>query len=516
MKKYIIVFTAVLGLVFGSSCTDLEEDTAGRLTGDSYFNTEDEIISGWLRVFFHMQANWNYPGFGAEFLDLYYEGTDMAVVIQNAGRQDDGYHYEWHKHNFSPDHYALVDTWNQLYQGIGQCSMVIDLVENANEDIVFSVVTREQVIGDLKCYRAWMYKYLIDFFGDVPIIKDVDDKSTPNASPRKEVYEYIVKDIEASIPHLAEKNSPNWYGHYTKGAARALLAKLYLNAEVYGGNTNWDRCVELCKDITTSGHYSLDENWDGPFRVDGVNSNENIFSLEYGKNGNPTFGYMIGYNLPYAYYNAAGVNASHATDKFMTHKSFLDKFDDEHDLRFNQWLFDTVKYNGQVVMENNKPLVLDAEITKGLKLSDKYDGARCAKFQVNPESPSWVSENDFPVFRYADVLLVQAEALMRKNDGSATQEAVDLVNQVRKRAYKDNFEAHGKYSTATLTMDELLDERARELTYEPHRREDLIRFGKFQDAWWGKEAEASDRSNLMPIPNIILSSNPNLKQNKGY
>jgi hypothetical protein len=122
--------------------------------------------------------------------------------------------------------------------------------------------------------------------------------------------------------------------------------------------------------------------------------------------------------------------------------------------------------------------------------------------------------NDMVIFRYADILMMKAECLMHMNGGAATQEAVTLVNQVRARSFAEN-DPDAKYTTATLTMDELLDERGREFAYEMHRREDLIRFGKFNEAWWEKPA-SDPKYNLFPIPFDIITANPSLKQNPGY
>jgi hypothetical protein len=108
---------------------------------------------------------------------------------------------------------------------------------------------------------------------------------------------------------------------------------------------------------------------------------------------------------------------------------------------------------------------------------------------------------------------MKAEALMRLNGGVATQEAVDLVNKVRERAFGN---ADHDYNTGTLTLDELLQERGRELAWEGLRRQDLIRFGKWEDAWFGKDAEGDRHSEIFPIPSDILPSNPNLEQNPGY
>lgn len=123
--------------------------------------------------------------------------------------------------------------------------------------------------------------------------------------------------------------------------------------------------------------------------------------------------------------------------------------------------------------------------------------------------------NDWVVFRLSDVYFMKAEALMRKNGNAATQEAVDLVNKVRQRSFTGEDWPSAQYSTATLTMDELLAERGREFIFENTRRMDLIRFGRFTGAWWDKQPSAPTKE-LFPIPQRMLNNNPNLQQNPGY
>jgi len=122
-------------------------------------------------------------------------------------------------------------------------------------------------------------------------------------------------------------------------------------------------------------------------------------------------------------------------------------------------------------------------------------------------------DNDWAIYRYADILLMKAEAIMRMNGGNAIQEAVDFVNEVRERAFGNS---NHNYTTSTLTLDELLNERSRELAWEGHRRQDLIRFGEWDNPWFGKSGNVGDHAEIFPIPSNYLSANPNLQQNPGY
>ena len=124
--------------------------------------------------------------------------------------------------------------------------------------------------------------------------------------------------------------------------------------------------------------------------------------------------------------------------------------------------------------------------------------------------------NDLPVYRLSDVMLLKAEAIMRKNGGVATQEAVDLVNAVRSRAFAEP--AGHLFTIGTLTLDDILQEREWGLYYEGHRRTDLIRYGKFVRGTWEffDRSNEGDHRNVFPIPQAQINANPNLKQNPGY
>jgi hypothetical protein len=171
------------------------------------------------------------------------------------------------------------------------------------------------------------------------------------------------------------------------------------------------------------------------------------------------------------------------------------------------------------------PPVIDSLIInphiEDLQNADDKEGVMNVKYEIedglNYGSNGIVDmNNDMVVFRYADILYMKAECLMRLNGGTATKEAVDLVNKVRKRNFSATDFVNAKYTTATLTMDELLNERGREFAYEMFRREDLIRFGKFEEAWWEKDAESDKHNEIFPIPFTVLTANPALKQNPGY
>lgn len=171
--------------------------------------------------------------------------------------------------------------------------------------------------------------------------------------------------------------------------------------------------------------------------------------------------------------------------------------------------------NGNPLLNSSGTQLVFTPKVASLTGAGEGDGVRCKKWEFprGLQTKNQSMDNDLVIYRLADILLMKAEALMRMNGGVATAEAVALVNKIRERAFGNG---DHNYSSSSLTLDELLNERSRELSWEGTRRQDLIRFGKYQNAWFGKAAEPSNKSDLLPIPGTILPTNPNLKQNPLY
>ena len=190
-----------------------------------------------------------------------------------------------------------------------------------------------------------------------------------------------------------------------------------------------------------------------------------------------------------------------------------DSFDPE-DLRREGWLIGPQFYfNGDPVMGYEGGQLTFTKTITNLDQSPEGEGVRCFKWEMNQGLSGWETmDNDFAFFRYADILLVKAEAIMRNNGSTTSSDAtvLNLVNQVRERAFGDD-----SHNYTSITLDELLAERGRELAFEEVRRQDLIRFGKWGDAWKFKPVSEPYKE-LYPIPNNARNANPNLDQNDGY
>ncbi|MFO7999581.1 MAG: RagB/SusD family nutrient uptake outer membrane protein, partial [Bacteroidales bacterium] len=306
----------------------------------------------------------------------------------------------------------------------------------------------------------------------------------------------------------AEPRAANHYGRADRTAAWMVLAKLYLNAEVYIGQPRYTECIAACTDIINAG-YSLEPEFRNLFNADNhLSTDEIIFRIPYHGINTQTYGgtsFIIHAQIGGAM-SAAAYGADGGWGGLRTTKSVVNLYPsgDPRALFFTE---------GQ-----------ELEIED---LSEFTNGYASVKFtnitrDGNPGSNLAFPDTDFPMFRLADVYLMYAEAVLRGGAGGDAGLALQYVNQLRQRAFGND---SGNISAGQLTLDFILDERARELFWEAHRRTDLIRFGKFAGetgyvwAWKGNSKdglETNARYNLFPIPAADLSANPNLTQNQGY
>ena len=518
------------------SCTKLDETVYSSITAESFFRTKEEVIANYIRPFAHIVGSYQYRIWHLNTLTTdetsmpYKDGTPPA----DGGDQIVGFHW----HTWTKDDAEIKNTFDALYRGVGYTNATIQNMEAIDFEKLNVGLSKESVLAELKVYRAWYYLMIMDMFGNVPIVEKVGEPLYPASSERKDVFAYVEKEILENVDKLADKGSPNTYGHITKPGAWALLAKLYLNAEIYTGKltpnglqpgvSRWDDCIKYCDKLlnyTVGGGYQLDANWNDPFKIKNEASKENIFVVIYDTTyatemrwnyKNLHAEHQKTYNLGFAPVNRA-----------MTHNDFYKLFG-ATDKRQQQWLVGPQFAADGITplkclsgAQRGKPLVLDPLFVNGpgdtatMLTAKEYHGARNVKYEIQKGGRISQMSNDVPVFRLADIYITKAEALMRKNGGMANAEAVNLVNTMRARCFSPGDPA-ATYTLADLTLDELLNERAREFVWEGWRRNDLIRFGKFTSGtWWDKKPSAPYRI-VFPIPAASLSINPNMTQNPGY
>ncbi len=450
--------------------------------------------------------------------------TDETVVTVKANQgYENGQWIRFFQHTWTSQEPFILYEWSNLYQGIGYCNSFINAMEDRDISDFGMSVSKEQMVSEIKLVRALLYYWLLDQFGNVPIATSLSDVNL-STTPRSEVFNFVEKEILENINNLKKKGDPDWYGHFTQSAAHALLARLYLNAEVYTGTPRWDDCLTHCNAILEGDEsYALDANWNDPFLINNEGSSENIFVVPYDANNAPGFNAVqvqlwgaLGWQW---YFN------DWLWGKVVTPEAFFNLYE-EDDKRRDQWLFGPQTYfdeNGdeQPVWgwydQDGQHFVIHPHIEQLNNSVGGYGQGVCnVKYEIQRGTPQVASptqmSNDLVVFRLAEIMFIKAEALMRQNSNTPTSETVNLVNEVKQRS----FDTFIPYTVNTLTVDEFLDERGREFAYEMKRREDLIRFGKFEEARWEKPADAGTFRRLYPIPFNILSANPSLTQNPGY
>jgi starch-binding outer membrane protein, SusD/RagB family len=502
----------ISGLLCFTSCNKLDETLYDVETSDNFYQNAGQVMAGFVLPYTFMQTHIYQVHFALQEFP-----TDEAVVPVRYGYIDqEGAWIRFHQHTWTSSDSWILYEWQNLFQAIGYCNYFIDGIKDKDVSKFDLPLTKEQMIAEIKLVRALHYYWALNNFRNIPIVEHVGEPS-PATKPAAEVFAFIEKEIKDNIGLLGEKGDPGWYGHFTKSAAQALLAKLYLNAEVFTGTARWQDCIDACNAVIAS-DYSLDAEWNDPFKINNENSNENIYVVPFDGASAQQFNFIeqnFHENILFAKYGVEYFG----WHKISTQESFYNLYQPD-DLRINQWVVGPQTYedeNGdmQDVLDwNGEPM----NVTPYIDMLINYDGGEAQgamnmKYEIQHAGLSSMS-NDMVVFRLADILMMKAECLMRLNGGNATQEAVDLVNSVRARSFAAG-DPDATYTTGTLTLDELLDERGRELAYEMHRREDMIRFGKFTEAWWEKEASEEKRE-IYPIPFNVITANPALTQNPGY
>jgi len=358
----------------------------------------------------------------------------------------------------------------------------------------------------------------LDWFGNIPVTTDFKDTGIPQQKTRQEVFDFLEKEIKDNVSNLDAYTSSQTYGRATQAMAYTMLAKLYLNANAWIGVPKWDEAIAAADAVISMNHYSLSTDYFSNFIVQNEGSGENIFSIPFDKVN--TDGWDAGLILHcWTLHSLSSQTFNFVAftwDGYAATESLYNSYD-ASDSRINSWL------QGPQSTSTGEPLMLapGRQLTYRPHVNSLYDlnniallddGVRFKKYEYEPGLLDGQSmSNDWVVYRYADVLMIKAEALMSKS-GSATSDVLDLINQVRYRAFGNH---DHDYTAATLTSDEFLAELGREFAWENHRRQDMIRFDKWNAAWFEKPA-GDDHLKLFPIPNWVLDINPNLEQNTGY
>lgn len=538
MRRYSIVAILLFGLIVpmtNQSCTNLDEELFSELTEANFPQTEEEFVSALGAAYTSLYQLCNHNSMNS----LQEISSDEAMIPQRGADWFDG--GQWlrvHRHEMNANEESVNGGWNFCYNGISNCNRLIELFEGLVEEGKVSADDANTFIGELKTLRALYYYWLLDIYGNVPIVTGfADAEAQPATRPRAEVYAFVESELAENVPTLTKEKNGQTYARINYWTGKALQAKLYLNAEVFSGTAKWTEAQAAADEIINSGLYSLEANYFDNFSTDNSGSGENIFVIPYDQV------FATGFNLPqmtlhyssqftfdlqqqpwngycslqefYNSYDADDLRRDGPPGRgygnFITGQQFLAGGGTEiTDPSVEGWVQDTAtgEWSPRVpqpaVFDPDGPgVVFTPEINQHFPNALRQAGARIGKYEfaigATPEL-----DNDYPIFRYADILLLKAETLMRSGNSG---DALALVNQVRGRS--------GAADLAALTMDDLLAERGREMFFEGARRQDLIRFGKFGEEWDFKPTSDATKE-LMPIPANQLNANPNLSQNPGY
>lgn len=545
-KNLITTFGLVM-IVLMASCTDLTEEVDSEVTADNFFQTEEEFISAL------GDAYGTLTGIHGGGFSQVNEVTTDEIQIPARGQDwfENGFWFRVNTHTWTPEEFN--GAWTFMFSGVNAANRLIFQFQSAVEAGAAEPSLADPIISELQALRAFYYLNLLDVYGNVPIITSFEDApENPNQPSadfqqgRQEVFNFVEQELLNSIPLLNE-DVGSTYGRMNKFVAYMALAKLYLNAEVYTGTPRWQDAVTQLNAVIDSGNYNLAANYLDNFVIDNSGSPENMFVVPYDEVFLPGFSlhHMTLHYASQATYNFQGQPWNGWSGSQKLYENYIDpaqnpgpqaevfgvmptsddlgleRVQGTNDDRLGNLLVGPQFSSAGVRLEDDGVVELEADLNgppltftpfiNDLQFSGcRQCGARIGKYEFESGISTNMS-NDYVIYRYADVLLMKAEALWRMNPGSA--EALMLVNTVRARSGVDGFDS--------LDADKLLAERMREMFYELTRRQDLIRFAgdegptEYNDSWKFKDVSPETR-NVMPIPQVQLETNPNLVQNPGY
>lgn len=499
LKKNSIKFLRGLFVIAVIAGCDLEEEVYTEVISSEFGQTEEEVAA-LVGAAYSSYGGW----IGGPWVTNVISSDEGIVPTRGTDWAENGQWARMHEHDFQPEDFYANFSWGPLYTGINNVNRIIFQLEETGTDAAL------QTVKELRVLRAINYYHLMDIYGNVPLVTSfADAEENPTNNSRSEIYNFIVSEVEEVINDLPT-DVASTYGKINKWVAHALLAKVYLNAEVYVGTPEWEKVIVHTDAIINSGNYNLAADFFDNFSISNETSPENIFVLIYDRifSGGMSIAVRTLHYESQKTYNFT----AQPWNGYSSLEDFYNKFDDA-DVRKQSFVvgpqFDSA---GNPLMDasaepsdpNGQPVEFTPQIT-GLRTALRQEGARIGKFEFELGGDPANMSNDFPMFRYGDILLTKAEAEFRLGN---TGDALLLVNMIRDRANVPQL--------TTLTLDELLDERGRETAFEGYRRQDQIRFGTFNDAWQFKPADPSDHVNLFPISRTQLEANPNLQQNPGY
>lgn len=556
MKRYRSLFLLLLAALSMTSC--LDEHPKDQLDEDAIYGSASDIYINAVASLYNYIGGANesegIQGTCRGIYDYNTLTTDEAMIpIRGGDWYDGGLWNAMYQHRWGADDQSLYDTWKYLYKVIVLANKSLDII--SNKSALLSAAQQEEYRAEIRAIRAMFYYYAMDMFGRVPLVlssaEQLHSSLFQGQTDRSSIFQFVFQELQQVLPSLPDQHSNkegNYYGRITQPVVNFLLAKLALNAEIYmyddwtqgyasrpkGSDIHfsvpasdaslrngdkvdfrklnaWETCIYYCDKLAEEG-YVLESDDSFNFSTHNETSKENIFTIPMDKN---IYTNQFHYLFRSYHYTHGGVlgwgseNGTCATISTMKANHYGEA-DEDARCKMN-FVAGVVKVDGhELLMDNGKPLEYQPfEVAQNLTNSKfvKTAGARMAKYEVDRTSymDGKLQSNDIVLFRYADALLMKAEAKVR-NGGNGDEE----LNRIRARVGMP-------YRKATL--DNILEERLLELVWEGWRRQDLIRFGKFTGAYdlrTSLQGESSGYTTVFPIPQKCIDLNSELVQNKGY
>lgn len=537
-KSVISLSLLFLGAV---SCTDLDDKVLDRISAEdlSGISSQIEPASALAGVYSQLNRFQNQENMYA----MQEHPTDeMVGPTRGTDWSDFGTWRRLHQHSWDALHNQVINSWNELNIGVFRANQAVAFAGND--------AAGTQIKAEARFLRAFFMFQLIDMYGQVPFREATDDpNSLPRVFTRSEAFDFMIQDLEYALTTL---NPANPAGQANQDAARAMLAKAYLNKAVYKqdptrpagpytfASADMTKAIEYTNAIISSGRYQLQPNYFDNFHWENTERSKELIFVIQNNQGSPVATVQNRYYMTSHYrqpLNGGGWNG------FTTLADFYNSFEatdvrrggtptvaPEMSTRLgtNAGFLVGQQYSivdGQLYPlqdRGGQPLAFTPDLD--LLYSNERQGIRVIKYLIkpipNPEAgdptkptaPDFINDpnpgNDYIFLRYADVVLMQAEALLRGGAGGSGT-ALSLVNELRA--------VRGASPLTALDDKALLAERGRELYWEGWRRNDMIRFGTFiQPKGDTKPFTSPEHVVVYPIPQRALDTNPNLKQNPGY
>lgn len=551
MKRYRFLFLLLAALSM-TSC--LDEHPKDQLDEDAIYGSASDIYINAVASLYNYIGGANesegIQGTCRGIYDYNTLTTDEAMIpIRGGDWYDGGLWNAMYQHRWTADDQSLYDTWKYIYKVIVLANKSLDII--SSKSVLLSAAQQEEYRAEVRAIRAMFYYYAMDMFGRVPLVLSTDEQRYSSLfqgqTDRSSVFHFVFQELQQVLPSLPDQHSNkegNYYGRITQPVVNFLLAKLALNAEIYmyddwtqgyanrpkgsdihfsvpaadasshGGDKElnaWETCIYYCDKLAEEG-YVLESDDAFNFSTHNETSKENIFTIPMDKNIYTNQFHYLFRSYHYTHGGALGWGSENGTCATISTMKANHYGEADEDARCKMnFVAGVVKVDGhELLMDNGKPLEYQPfEVAQNLTNSKfiKTAGARMAKYEVDRTSymDGKLQSNDIVLFRYADALLMKAEAKVRNGENGDEE-----LNRIRARVGMP-------YRKATL--DNILEERLLELVWEGWRRQDLIRFGKFTGAYDLRtplQGESSGYTTVFPIPQKCIDLNSELVQNKGY